>query len=79
MNSILHTLFWLLIGAVPWWGWMLRSVGAGVVTVILFWISDNTENGAWALGWWLVSLMSAVAGIVYFVIGLVRFLHWVFS
>jgi hypothetical protein len=79
LSSILHTLFWLLIGAVPWWGWLLRSIGTVLATMITFWISDNTESGAWALRWWLVSIMSAVASVVYFFIGLVRFIHWAFS
>jgi hypothetical protein len=61
----------------PWWGWLLCGMGGGIAALTASKIVDITEDGAWAMAWWLVGIMAGLGGCISFVIGLVRFAKWV--
>jgi hypothetical protein len=52
-------------------------MGGGIAAVTASKIVDITEDGAWAMAWWLVGIMAGLGGCISFVIGLVRFAKWV--
>jgi|HubBroStandDraft_4_1064222.scaffolds.fasta_scaffold3657226_1 hypothetical protein len=57
----------------PWWGWLLCAVGAGIVSVVCY-MSHEEGDGGWMA--FVVSIVGAVATLLLFVIGLVRFVKW---
>jgi hypothetical protein len=65
--------------ALPWWGCLLCGVGAGIAALTAFRIVDITEDGAWAMAWWLVGIVAGLGGLISFALGLVRFAKWAWS
>jgi hypothetical protein len=65
--------------ALPWWGWLLSGVGCGIASLAASRTVDNTENGAWAMAWWLVGIIAGLGSLISFAIGVFRFAKWAWS
>jgi len=57
----------------PWWGWLLCAVGAGIFSVFCYLSYDEGDGGLLVL---VGSVVGAVATLLLTVIGLVRFVKW---
>jgi hypothetical protein len=58
----------------PWWGWVLCSVGATITCIISFVIVDQGKGNRWfAL---LIAMVSGFAGLVTGAMGFILFIKW---
>lgn len=57
----------------PWWGWLLSAVGAGIVSVVCFVLHEESDGG-WMV--FAVGIISAIATLPLALLGLVRFVKW---
>ena len=60
----------------PWWGWLLCSIGAWIVCAIAAAFSDEGDGGCLAV---LVAIISGLAGAITGIMGLVLFIKWVWN
>lgn len=62
-----------------WWAWILIGVGAGLVWMVSGLLLTDAENKG--LGWlcWIFAVLSGVTSAICFVIGIIRFVKWVWS
>ncbi len=59
----------------PWWGWLLCAVGAGVLGAALTSLA-NKENGCLAT---VIRNLAFIGALILFVIGIIRFIKWVWA
>jgi hypothetical protein len=64
-----------VLSVLPWWGWMLCGVGGIAIVALTTFLVDFLE-GATAIAVWLIGVLAGLAGVISFVIGIVRFLKW---
>jgi len=64
--------------ALPWWGWLLCTLGAWVVCATAFAASDKGEGAYGGLAV-LIAVVSALSGFVTAAMAGILFVKWVFS
>jgi len=61
----------------PWWGWLLCTLGAWVVCATAFAASDKAEGAYGGLAV-LIAVVSGLSGFVTAVMAVILFVKWVF-
>jgi len=59
----------------PWWGWLLCSLGAGVISWIAIEVSES-KNGCLAA---LAAFVSGLIAVITGVMGVILFVKWVWT
>ena len=60
----------------PWWGWLLCAVGAGIVSVVCYVLHEESDGGWLTL---VVGIVGVVATFVSAALGIVRFVKWAWA
>ena len=61
----------------PWWGWFLCSIGAGIICAIASALADTSKGSGFLAG--LIALVSGLVGLIAGAIAIIRFVKWVWA
>ena len=59
---------------IPWWGWLLCSIGAGLVALLIALVSSTREKKFYfsIVMYYVFGISAVVCGII----GIIRFVKW---
>ena len=62
----------------PWWGWLLCTVVAGIMYLFLFFASEKKQGGTRWVPFAFLCL-TGIVGVVSVLVTAIRFLRWVWG